>query len=202
MITKRVRKHPMLLRPAFLPRAIRNGSGNGGGILVGYMPVVRDDINSCCNSSLLTMTQIHDPSDPSDRNSADKIAFACFKREVYHKVLSVVFGSLCSRGHRGEAMKCGDQIQRVIYPGIPIASVDSEESWALTSTRAGLADYPCPKCLVHNCSQHDLASVFEPRTIEGMMQGYHDAIECQTKSGSERILQQNGLHRTFVCVFD
>ncbi|KAG1829953.1 hypothetical protein EV424DRAFT_1583845 [Suillus variegatus] len=134
--------------------------------------------------------RIHDPSDPSDRNSADKIAFACFKREVYHKVLSVVFGSLRSRGRCGEAMKCGDQIQWVIYPGIPIVSVDSEESWALTSTRAGLADYLCPKCFVHNCSQHDLASVFEPRTIEGMMQGYHDAIECQTKSGLE-------LHRTF-----
>ncbi|KAG2148877.1 hypothetical protein DEU56DRAFT_729847 [Suillus clintonianus] len=177
MITKRVRKHPMLLRPAFLPRAIRNGSGNGGGILVGYMPVIRD------------------PSDPSDRNSAGKIAFACFKREVYHKVLAVVFGSLRSRGRCGEAMKCGDQVQRVIYPGIPIASVDSEESWALTSTRAGLADYPCPKCLVHNCSQHNLASVFEPRTVEGMMQAYHDAMECQTKSGSERILQQNGLHK-------
>jgi hypothetical protein len=39
-ITKRVKKHPVLLRAAFLPRAIRNGSGNGGGVLIGYVPVV------------------------------------------------------------------------------------------------------------------------------------------------------------------
>ena len=30
----------MLLRPAWLPRQIRNASGNGGGVLIGYMPVV------------------------------------------------------------------------------------------------------------------------------------------------------------------
>ena len=41
LVTKRVKKHPILLRAAFLPGDIRNASGNGGGVLVGYMPVVR-----------------------------------------------------------------------------------------------------------------------------------------------------------------
>jgi len=40
MVTRRVKKYPMLLRPAWLPRQIRNASGNGGGVLIGYMPVV------------------------------------------------------------------------------------------------------------------------------------------------------------------
>lgn len=40
MVTRRVKKYPMLLRPAWLPRQIRNGSGNGGGVLLGYMPIV------------------------------------------------------------------------------------------------------------------------------------------------------------------
>ncbi|KAG1844256.1 hypothetical protein C8R48DRAFT_780313 [Suillus tomentosus] len=179
MITKRVRKHPMLLRLAFLPRAIRNGSGNGGGVLIGYMPVVQD------------------PRDPSDRSSAEKLAFACFKCEVYHKVLSVIFGSLRSRGRCGEAMECGDLIRQVIYPGIPIASVDSKESWALTSTRAGLAEYPCPKCLVSNCEQHKLVSEFKLRTVGAMKQAFEEAMRSLTKSASEKILQQNGLHATF-----
>lgn len=30
----------MILRAAWLPRHIRNASGNGGGILLGYMPIV------------------------------------------------------------------------------------------------------------------------------------------------------------------
>jgi hypothetical protein len=32
----------MILRAAWLPRNIRNASGNGGGILLGYMPIVSD----------------------------------------------------------------------------------------------------------------------------------------------------------------
>jgi hypothetical protein len=40
LVTRRVKKYPMLLRPAWLPRQIRNASGNGGGVLIGYMPVV------------------------------------------------------------------------------------------------------------------------------------------------------------------
>lgn len=39
-VTKKVKKHPILLRAAFLPGEIRNASGNGGGVLIGYMPVV------------------------------------------------------------------------------------------------------------------------------------------------------------------
>jgi hypothetical protein len=31
----------MVLRAAWLPRPIRNASGNGGGVLLGYMPIVR-----------------------------------------------------------------------------------------------------------------------------------------------------------------
>jgi hypothetical protein len=30
----------MVLRAAWLPRQIRNASGNGGGVLLGYMPMV------------------------------------------------------------------------------------------------------------------------------------------------------------------
>ena len=36
LVTRRMKRYPMLLRPVWLPRQIRNGSGNGGGVLVGY----------------------------------------------------------------------------------------------------------------------------------------------------------------------
>ena len=41
LVTRRVKKYPMLLQPAWLPRQIKNASGDGGGVLFGYMPVVR-----------------------------------------------------------------------------------------------------------------------------------------------------------------
>jgi len=40
LVTRRVKKYPMILRPAWLPRQIRNASGNGGGVLIRYMPIV------------------------------------------------------------------------------------------------------------------------------------------------------------------
>ncbi|KAJ7850594.1 hypothetical protein B0H13DRAFT_1644420, partial [Mycena leptocephala] len=40
MVTKRVCKHPIVLRALFLDGNIRNASGNGGGVLIGYMVIV------------------------------------------------------------------------------------------------------------------------------------------------------------------
>ncbi len=42
----------MVLRPAWLPRRIRNASGNGGGVLVGYMPMVNFALRICTLSSM------------------------------------------------------------------------------------------------------------------------------------------------------
>ncbi|KAG1904556.1 uncharacterized protein F5891DRAFT_1126375 [Suillus fuscotomentosus] len=80
-------------------------------------------------------------------------------------------------------MECSDLIRQVIYLGIPIASVDSKESWALTLTHAGLAEYSCLKCLVSNCEQHKLVSKFKL------------CLKLRsTKSAPEKTLQQNELH--------
>ncbi|KAF8582039.1 hypothetical protein K439DRAFT_1647685 [Ramaria rubella] len=65
-----------VLHPAFLRHEIQNGSGNGGGVLLGYMP------------------RVIDPSDPDDRKASETVEFGCFKREVYHKLLC---GDACTR---------------------------------------------------------------------------------------------------------
>ncbi|EGO04973.1 hypothetical protein SERLA73DRAFT_149274 [Serpula lacrymans var. lacrymans S7.3] len=106
---------------------IPNASGNGGGVLIGYMAVPAD------------------PGDPSDRNAFETVQWACFKREVYHKVFRVIFKSLQERASHGEAMECGDEVKRITYPGIPIKALDGGEICATTATRAALANYPCPK---------------------------------------------------------
>ncbi|KII85171.1 hypothetical protein PLICRDRAFT_57110 [Plicaturopsis crispa FD-325 SS-3] len=178
MSTKRVRMHPMIVRPAFLPGPIRNASGNGGGLLVGYMPIIED------------------PADPSDRSEASKIVFANFKREVYHKVLGVVFGPMRGPAKHGEAVGCGDMIARVLYPGIPYHSLDGEEACALACCRAALANYPCPRCLVHRDDLDKITQTFPPRTIETMMRTYHDALGASTQTEREEILRNQGLHAT------
>jgi hypothetical protein len=39
-VTPHVKKYPMVLWLAWLPCQIRNASGDGSGVLLGYMPIV------------------------------------------------------------------------------------------------------------------------------------------------------------------
>ncbi|KAF8584403.1 hypothetical protein K439DRAFT_1646930 [Ramaria rubella] len=160
--------HPWLLQAGFLPHQIRNGSGNGGGVLFGYMP------------------QVIDPSDPADRKASEKIAFGLFKREVYHKVLHVVFKSLKGPSQRGETVRCADEIARVFFPGVPIQSLDGEEAVASCATCGASADHPCPHCLVHHDDLHKC-------TLQGVLRT-SKAKKARTKAEVERILRQHGLH--------
>ncbi|KII90328.1 hypothetical protein PLICRDRAFT_107314, partial [Plicaturopsis crispa FD-325 SS-3] len=175
-ITKRVKKHPIVLRAAWLPRHIRNASGNGGGVLIGYMPIVVD------------------PANPSDRNAAETVEYANFKREVYQNVLSVVFKRLRRRSHHGETVRCGDKIPRILHPGILIESLDGEEAAAFCCVRAATANFPCPKCLVHKLKLHELTTTFDLRTTETMRAVFQRAAAAGSKTKTENILKDHGLN--------
>ncbi|KAI0266604.1 hypothetical protein BGY98DRAFT_1102511 [Russula aff. rugulosa BPL654] len=176
LVTRRVKKYPMLLRPAWLPRQIRNASGNGGGVLLGYMPIVED------------------PSDPSSRSATEKEEFAHFKREVYQKILKKVFRSLKRPSQNGEAHRCGDGLNRVLYPGILIESQDAEEAAYFCGCRAASANHPCPKCLVAHSDLHDILGDFELRMPQSMQSVLIKVSETKTKTAKEIILKDNGMH--------
>ncbi|KAJ7768112.1 hypothetical protein DFH07DRAFT_1008731 [Mycena maculata] len=178
IITKHVRKHPIMGRLASLPSAIRNGSGNGGGVLFGYMIIVGD------------------PADPDDRDAASTLAWARFRREVYHKVCGIIFKSLLGPARNGETVKCGDGIDRVLFPGIPYHSLDGEEACTMCACRAALTNFPCPRCLVPKTELHFLSKQFTLRTTATMKQVYDAALVARTKTDQERLLQSNGLHLT------
>ncbi|KAF8527226.1 hypothetical protein JB92DRAFT_3081531 [Gautieria morchelliformis] len=169
-VSSTVTMHPILLRPGFLPRAIQNGSGNRGAVLIGYMP------------------RIVDPGDPDD-------PFGRFKRDIYHKILQKMLRSLEHISQEGEAVKCGDEIHHVFFPGIAIQSLDMEEAACACGTRAALADYPCTRCLVHKHQLHLVTKSFTLQTTKTMQSVYKQAINAHTKAASEDILKKNGLHK-------
>ncbi|KAF8520305.1 hypothetical protein JB92DRAFT_3285845 [Gautieria morchelliformis] len=169
--------HPILLRAGFLPQAIWNGSGNGGGVLIGYMP------------------KVIDPSDPEDHTATEKTVFGLFKREVYHKILKKIFYSLELRSQEGEAVKCGDEIHRVLFPGIAVHSLDGEEAYATCAARGASADYPCPRRLIHKSQLHNLTGNFPFRTSREMQKVYKKAIAARTKAEAEEVLKKKGLHK-------
>jgi hypothetical protein len=191
----------MLLRPAWLPRQIRNASGNGGGILIGYMPVVGHKHHLKMNSHISSI-QIEDPSDPSSRSAAEKEEFAHFKREVYQKVLKTVFRSLKRPSQNGETHHCADGIDRVLYPGILIESQDAEEAAYFCGCRAASANHPCPKCLVAQTDLHKISGNFELRTPQSMRAVLTQASKAKTKGAKEKILKDNGMHNIEVSLLE
>ncbi|KAA1474760.1 hypothetical protein DENSPDRAFT_906474 [Dentipellis sp. KUC8613] len=171
-----VTKHPLIMRPLWLPSEIRNGSGNGGGVLLTYMP------------------SIPDPAKPSERTPLERIAFGNFKTDVYHKVVDKVFEPIREHSHVGDTVTCGDDIARVLYPGIHIISIDHEEACKACGTRASPATYPCPRCLIRNDEQHNLSIERELRTTESMQAIYLEAKAASSRTAREAILQKYGLH--------
>ena len=138
--------------------------------------------------------QIEDPAHPSDRTSAETLEFAQFKREIYQKILHRVFATLRRWSRQGEAHLCNDDLIRILYPGILIASQDGEEASYFCACRAATANYPCPKCLVHKSELHHIIKSFEPRTSESMRSVFEQASQMTSKTGKEKILQNHGLH--------
>ncbi|KAJ7899230.1 hypothetical protein B0H14DRAFT_2674128 [Mycena olivaceomarginata] len=138
LVTKHVKMFPIVLRALWLPSEIRNASGNGGGVLLGFMVMVKDPGNS---------------DDPTDKQNYE---FAQFKRELYQLVFEIIFEPLFIRSWNGEATTCGDGVTRVLYPGFLIESLDMEEAWCYCCCRAGRAKRPCPRCLnAPNATQRD-----------------------------------------------
>ena len=112
--------------------------------------------------------------------------------------MKVIFEPIKQPARNGIAALCGDRIQRVLYPGIPIQALDGEEACAACGCRAALANYPCPRCLVHHNQLAEIDGQFTSRTTETMQQVYIDSQCATTKTMAEDILKKHGLHPTEV----
>ena len=140
------------------------------------------------------MSQIIDTSDPSSRSSAETEDFAHFKRDIYQKVLAMVFKSLRRRSHVGDTHRCADGISQILYPGILIESQDAEEAAYFCGCRAAAATHPCPKCLVSHSELHEIFGKFKLRTPDNMRAALEQVASAKTKGEKQRILVKHGLH--------
>jgi hypothetical protein len=109
-------------------------------------------------------------------------------------VLSIILRPLAGPAARGEPVTCGDGIERIIYPGIAIASLDNEEACTYCGCRSSLANYPCPRCLVHNDDLHRLTEMFTPRTPTAMRAVFNEVKEITSRAKREEILRDHGLN--------
>ncbi|KAJ7811933.1 hypothetical protein B0H13DRAFT_1666520 [Mycena leptocephala] len=177
LVSTKVKMHPVLLRGCWINSATRNGSGNGGSPLVGFVKMPEN------------MRQI----DPRNLNAAARAEYDRLKRLIYRGVCETVMASLQHRSHRGEALRFGDGIVRVAHPGVLIESMDFEELAAWLAIRNSRSLHPCPQCLVHKDDLHRLSRSYRLRTAAGMSTALAQA-PISSKTQRNEFLKGYGLH--------
>ncbi|KAG1881469.1 hypothetical protein C8R48DRAFT_744221 [Suillus tomentosus] len=102
------RGYPVVARLANLPTDIRNGQGMGGGYVVGWLPIVKDE-----------------------KDHAGKPSWVNFKNAVWHEAFLKILSPLASKSSTGQWFECLDSIQRWFFPSILILSADYKEQCSL-----------------------------------------------------------------------
>ncbi|KAJ6493778.1 hypothetical protein DFH09DRAFT_1451143 [Mycena vulgaris] len=143
-VSTKVKMHPILFRACWIHSTTRNGSGNGGSTLAGFVK----------------MPEALRHVDPKTLKGTARREYDLLKRSIYRGVCRLVMAPLESRSHNGEALRFGDGVVRVAYPGILIQSMDFEELAAWLAIRNSRSLHPCPKCLVH---KDNLPQLTRPR---------------------------------------
>ncbi|KAG1745062.1 uncharacterized protein EDB91DRAFT_1080570 [Suillus paluster] len=129
----REKGYPVIACLANLPVTIRNGSGMGGGRVVGWLPLVKED--------------------PKYKGTPQ---FANFKVAVWHASIKKVLASIVPPSISGRWANCWDNIARLFYTLVLILSADYEEQSVMSLTWGVMSNFPCPICLI---SGDELASI-------------------------------------------
>ncbi|KAH9911521.1 uncharacterized protein BXZ73DRAFT_56902, partial [Epithele typhae] len=125
--------YPIVARLANLPAHIRNSSEYGGGQVVGFLPIVEDELEE------------------------GKAGFVALKRIVWHESFKVLLEKISHYARLGHRAECGDGIPRTLLPYILIKSADYEEQCIMSLIRGMNSACPCPICLVPRDKQVVLA---------------------------------------------
>ncbi|KAJ8690115.1 hypothetical protein PTI98_011573 [Pleurotus ostreatus] len=162
--------YPVIARVGNLNIDIRNGEGPGGGFMVGWLPVIEE-----------LASETH------------KTKWTNHKATIYHLAMGVILEDIITHSHTGFAVKCGDSIQRTLYPCIPIKSADYEEVCVMTLTRGTGSYFPCPVCLVPDDKLAIHNTTYPLRTQATMKKIYNDAMAMKTVDESNNLLKKYGL---------
>ncbi|KAK7020981.1 hypothetical protein R3P38DRAFT_3397478 [Favolaschia claudopus] len=176
LVTSHVKMFPIVLRALWLPSEIRNASGNGGGVIIGFM------------------TMVEDPGHSKNRTKRQNYEFNQFKREIYQQVMEKLFETIWKKSWFGEPVRCGDDVVRNLYPGFLIESLDFEEAWSFTCCRANRAKHPCPRCRVSHEMLDCLHQFFPLRSSEAMRNVVERARCAPTAAQRDKLLMEHGLH--------
>ncbi|KAK0506766.1 hypothetical protein EDD18DRAFT_1315910 [Armillaria luteobubalina] len=163
--------YPVVARCANLRAEIRNGNGVGGGRVVGWLPLIKDD-----------------------RRYKNKTYYVDFKRSVWHAAMKYILEPLEEPSKVGSWVHlqlCDEDLQ--MFPRVPIISCDFEEACFVVLTRGTNGLKPCVICLVPKTEQYNLRINYELRTLAQTREVLGDAAGLPTKGAQNKFLSGFGL---------
>jgi hypothetical protein len=147
-----------------------------------------------------------------DPKEEGKAAFVNFKRVVWHESFNLIIQSIVGHSKHGCWLKCGDDVERWLFPTILILSADYEEqyvphiSYECCSNRAGLiircmmslirgtkSKWPCPICLVKSDELVDITRTWPLRSADQNQNLVQRARNLQRATDREKLLSEFGI---------
>ncbi|KAI6095858.1 hypothetical protein F5141DRAFT_1191180 [Pisolithus sp. B1] len=162
--------YPVVTRLANLPTWIQNGKGIGGGCVVGWLLIVKED-----------------------KEYSGKPQFANFKNAVWHESFKKILGTIEKESEMGCWVKCWDGLACHFFPVVLILSADYEEQVVMALVRGVKSNFPCPMCLVPCDDISKFPAQCELHTSAKVIKVLQEARSQETTEKREQILMQQGL---------
>ncbi|KAF8164494.1 hypothetical protein K438DRAFT_1909729 [Mycena galopus ATCC 62051] len=163
--------YPIIARLSNMVVGIRNGNEWGGGQIVGELPIVTDDTAE-----------------------SGKPGYVNFKQAVWHTAFFKLLESIAAHSKTGIWTKCGDGIERQLFPLVLILVADYEEASVMALIRGLGGNHPCPVCLIRKDEQSDLTIIAELRTAQNSKAAVEKARTLNVEAG-ENLLKDLGLRK-------
>ncbi|KAK0501935.1 hypothetical protein EDD18DRAFT_1100438 [Armillaria luteobubalina] len=133
-----VQGYPIIVRLGNLPSHIRNGQGVGGGCVIGWLPIVKEEAQH-----------------------TGKSYYTDFKRAVWHKAFEFILSPIKEKSKFGAWVQAAGAAELYLFPTIMILSADYEEQCMMALTRGCNAYFPCNICMVPFEKQYRAQEIYE-----------------------------------------
>ncbi|KAF8257319.1 hypothetical protein EI94DRAFT_1709249 [Lactarius quietus] len=163
--------YPVVAHCANLPTSIQNGNGFGGGHIVGWLPIVKEDLK--------------------ETNKPEFIAHKCM---VLHQAFLMIIQSIIVLSKSGCWLECGDGVKQWLFPTVLMLSGDYKEQTVMALTHRSNAKFPCPRCLADHAELSDIMKTWPLRTATETHKLVTRAQNTTCAQDHEVLLSTQGVH--------
>ncbi|KAK0481054.1 hypothetical protein EDD18DRAFT_1113170 [Armillaria luteobubalina] len=147
-----VQGYPVIVRLGNLPSHIHNGQGVGGGHVIGWLLIVKEEAQH-----------------------TGKFYYTDFKRAVWHKAFEFILSPIKDKSKFSAWVQVARAAELYLFPTIMILSADYEEQCMMALTRGCNAYFPCNIWMVPFEKQYRANETYKLRTSADAQEIYEEA---------------------------